>query len=145
MPQNTERVAMTPGFVADPPSMDHNTGRQISWDDVPAGYADDEGQKAIPAGTAVSQLASGQIVPRVDRDVVAEPTETAIGLLVSSARKGEKFAAKTGYGVYVGGVVFEDLLPDVADAEWADGTIPAELQAAGTGFVFSEYADDRVT
>lgn len=144
MPTRTERVAATPGFVADPPSMTHNSGRQISWDDVPAAYADDEGNKSIPAGTAMSQLASGQVVPRVDRDVVAAPTEAAIGLLVSSAQENDRNAALSGYGIYNGGVVYENLLPDFEDAEWTDGTIPDELAAAGTGFAFETYEDDRV-
>lgn len=226
MPTRTERVAATPGFVADPESMDHNTGRQIDWSEVselfqetpgtpehtvtttaaaaigattiavealdyaiPSGTILDftgpgefalltadaaagatsltvealdadiesgdtatapaiagEGDKVIPAGTSMAVIAgSEKIAPRIDRDISAEATETAIGLLASSAIEGEKHAALTGYGIYVGGVVYEELLPDDGDAEWEDGTIPAELQAAGTGFVFETYADDRVT
>lgn len=143
MPQRTSRNAMTPGFYADPASIDHNNGRQIDWDAVPnaAPFLDEAGVKFVPAGTAMSELADGKIAPRVSIDVVANPTQTAIGLLASSARFGDHSAARTGYGVVIGGAVFEDLLPDSGDAEWA--AIAAELKDAGTGFSFQTYEDSR--
>lgn len=133
-----------PGFAADRASIDLNTGRQIDWDNVPAGYANSDGKKVLPAGKAVSEMADGRLVPRVDQDIVANPDRTAVGLLATVAVEGEKQAALTGYGVVIGGVVYTELLPDNADAEW-DPTIIDELQAAGTGFAFEAYGDDRAS
>lgn len=98
------------------------------------------GKRAIKAGTVMCALSSGKIVPRANRP----GSETAIGLLATEALEDSQAASLSGYGVIIGGVVYENLLP-----EQSGGTISAtyksELQTAGvgTGFAFLSYGDDR--
>lgn len=105
-----------------------------------ATYVGPNGKRVLPAGTAVGEtLGSGKISPRV------ASTNTAIGLLETTAVEGEAQAALSGYGVIVGGVVFENLLPDATGgppATLASG-IKTELAAAGTGFSWQSYGDSR--
>lgn len=90
------------------------------------------GQKVIPAGTAMAELASGKVVPRA----AAPGAETAMGLLFGSAAEGD--SGMQGYGILVGCVAYENLLPDYADAAWA--TYKGELEAAGH-FAWQTYQD----
>lgn len=139
MPRTTLNVSR-PGFVADQNSMERNDGRQIDWANVGAGYLNaTTGKKVLPAGTVVgSLLGAGLISPRV------VTTNPAVGVLVSNAIEGDQAAAKSGYGVYVGGVVYETLMPD---STGSPKTVPAamktELAAAGCTFKYIPYADNR--
>lgn len=92
--------------------------------------------KQIPGGTIMCALASGKMVP-----VAAAPgAETAIGLLVGDAVEDEPQAALSGYGLYIGGAVYENLLPDYGATDFA--TWKTELNAAGVGhFTWHTYAD----
>lgn len=95
------------------------------------------GKKKLPAGTAIGTLlGDGKISPRV------VTTNPAVGLLATAAVEGEEFAAATGYGIFIGGVFYENMLPDAVS-----GTLPSaiktELNANGTGFAFRTYSDDR--
>ena len=97
------------------------------------------GAKKLPAGTAVGDLlSSGKLSPRV------ASTNPAIGFLETDAVEGSETAAKTGFGVIVGGVVYENLLPDAVAGSLAAG-IKTELNTAGAskGFLFQTYGDDR--
>ncbi len=98
------------------------------------------GPKMLKAGTAVGDAASttGKLRPRV------ASSNVAIGLLATNAIENDRSAAQTGYGVIIGGAVYEALLPDAAGSPrvLASG-IKTELNAAGTGFAFVLYADDR--
>lgn len=137
----TDFTASTPGFIADPASIDLNTGRQVSWDDVPDSYLGDDGKKQLPAGTIVSELSNpaGKIVPRADE---VEYAGAAIGILRTAAVEDDDVAAMSGYGVIVGGVIFQNLLPDFGDG--AIATMKTELNAVGVGnFVWETYADTR--
>lgn len=140
MPRSARQVSR-PSFIAQWSSIDRSPGQQIDWDAVPAAYANASGTKEIPAGTVMSKLASGKVVPRTDRDIVANPGETASGLLASAASDGARQDAKSGYGLITGGQVYEDLLPDQGDADFA--TFQTELDDAGTGFRYEVQADDR--
>lgn len=102
-------------------------------------YYGGTGSKVIPAGTAMAELSSGKIVPRVDRP----GSETATGLLASSAAEDDESAASSGVGLVVGGVIYENILPSyVAGEPW--DTIKGELNTAGVGFfIWESYADDR--
>jgi hypothetical protein len=97
------------------------------------------GSKVIPAGTVMAALASGLVIPRA----AVTGAETAIGILVSSANEGSRSDAKSGYGLLIGGAIYENLLPEAAgspaviDSDWK-----TELQAAGTGFSFHQYSDN---
>ena len=95
------------------------------------------GKKAVKAGTIVAQLASGKIIPRED----VTGAETAIGFLASDATEDAMQDAITGYGVLVGGVFFEDLLPDRAHANFAVWI--GEINAAGPGVRLVPYNDSR--
>ena len=91
------------------------------------------GQKEIVAGTVMCQLSSGKIVPRV----VRPGSEEARGLLMTSAQEDNRADAKTGYGMIVGGVIYEDLLPETITS------YKTELETNGTSWVWETYSDSR--
>jgi hypothetical protein len=124
-------------FLAGPLHDRHNSGIQIDWDNVAAGYVDAvTGKKVLPAGTAVGLLlGTGKASPRVDT------TNPAVGLLETSAREDDTVAPGGGmYGMVVGGPVWENFLPD-AVAGVLPSDIKDELQAAGTGFYYQTFTD----
>lgn len=123
-------VLTYPGFVADSASITQRNGRQVDWPALPTAW---EGN--IPPGTIVSLTIEGKIVPR------STTTETAVGILVSSANQDSRVDALSGYGIIVGGVIYENLLRENTDINF--DTWKTELQAAGTGFVFETYSDNR--
>jgi hypothetical protein len=89
--------------------------------------------KVIPAGTVVCQLSSGKIVPRAARP----GSEEAIGILWSTASENSNEDALTGYGVIIGGVIYENLLPETITS------YKTELETNGTTFAWMTYADTR--
>src|SRR5688572_28752663 len=94
-------------FVADPHSIMRNSGRQIDWENVSATNAD--GKKVVYAGTVVGELlGTGKVSPRV------VTTNPAIGIMETTAVQGEAQAALSGYGIIIGGHLFENLLPDAS-------------------------------
>lgn len=141
MSVNMARAVVKTGsasFVADPHSLDRNDGRQVDWANVSATNAD--GHKYIPAGTVVGDLlGTGKISPRV------VTTNPAIGILEAEAIEGDTTAALSGYGVLVGGVFFENLLPDATGGppKTLATAIKTELGSAGTGFAFIVHEDSR--
>lgn len=109
-------------------------------DDAQAKYTGTpSGTKQIPAGTVMCRLASKMCVPRAIRP----GSETAIGLLATDASQDDMSAAKSGFGLLLGGAVYENLLPDFSNGSWA--TFKSEMQTAGvgTGFAFLTYEDTR--
>ena len=90
-------------------------------------------RKLVKSGTVVVQLASGKICPRASRP----GAEVAIGLLFGTAQQGEPAHAITGYGVIVGGVIFDNLLPEGVPI----AGIKTELDAGGTKFSWQTYVD----
>lgn len=138
----TEYNLSTPGFVCDNNSMRKNSGRQIDWTNVAAGYVDaDSGLKTIPAGTvmAASDVADGSVVPAANGSHVSG---NPIGVLVSTAIEDDESAALSGYGIYVGGVIFLDLLPETSGGTNA---YSSDLQSNGLTFQFETYADSSVS
>lgn len=127
-------VLSTPGFVANTAVVDENTGRQVDWDATPTAFGA-VGEKKLPAGTIVAEQADGTIVPRAGSALQAS------GILIAPAEEGNLADAKTGYGVYTGGIIYSNILPDRADAAFA--TMLTELRANGTGFVWQTYQDQR--
>jgi hypothetical protein len=124
-------------FVVDPHNTPRDNGHQIDWANVSDDYLNEAGRKVLPAGTVVGTLlGSGKISPRV------VTTNPAVGIMATAAVEGEDSAAATGYGIFLGGVFYENLLPDESG-----GTLPSaiktELNANGTGFAFRTYSDDR--
>jgi hypothetical protein len=141
MPRTTLNVSR-PGFVADPNSMERTSGRQIDWANVGAGYIDaTTGKKVLPGGTVVGTLlGAGLISPRV------VTTNPATEILVSNAIEGDPSAAKSGYGTYKGGVVYEALLPDATGSpKTLPGALKTELAAAGCTFKFEKYSDNTAS
>ena len=127
----TRSTLSTPGFVADPASLRYDTGRQIDWDNVPAGT------DTLPPGTLVTMPDDGtKSVPAVDG--------TGAGFLQTHAHRpgtaGGLADALTGYGVLIGGHLYENLLPDAVAGE-----LPAAAKAAlGPLFTFQTYRDSRL-
>lgn len=140
MPRTTYVVSRA-DFVADPNSMERNSGgRQIDWANVGAGYLDSAtGKKVLPGGTVVGELlGAGKISPRV------VTTNPATGILQTTAIEGDKGAGYTGYGVYVGGVIYEALLPDATGSpKTLLAAMKTELASAGCTFKYMGYADNR--
>ena len=141
-----------PGFIADHGSVRREPGgRQIDWTQVPAAYDTNAqaGKGRIPAGTPVAEIvATGRIVPRVAGALPAG--QAPLGLIVSDAHEDHgpgKTEGLSGYGVYRGAVVFEDLLPKRPDGTtYLDATIRAELEGLpGGGFAWKRYSDDRAS
>lgn len=132
MPRVTTQVSR-PGFIADHHSIDRSDGYQIDWAGVT--QTDAEGRKYLLAGTVVgAALGAGKLRPRV------VTTNPAIGILETNAYETDRDAALSGYGVILGGVIYENLLPTALDA-----ATRTELNTAnvGTGFAFRTYADNR--
>ena len=98
-----------------------------------------QGSKLIRAGTIMVEVASGtyagKVVPRVDRPA----SETAKYLLATDAVQDDPNAAMSGYGMFTGAHVFENLLPEQVSGS-IDSTAKTEL---GSWFKFDTYADSR--
>lgn len=97
------------------------------------------GDRVLPAGTVIGTLlGSGKASPRV------ASTNPATGILETEARENDPVAAKSGYGVIKGGMLYENLLPDASgDPAVLPDAVKTELNAAGTGFAFDQYSDAR--
>lgn len=93
--------------------------------------------KVIKAGTIMAQLASGKTIPRA----AVTGAETATAILETAALERDE-SVGVGYGHIVGGVIYQNLLPDFGHASFA--TWKGELTAAGvgTGFSWLTYADN---
>lgn len=125
-------------FVADKSSVQRNGGGQIVWANVGAGYVDsDSGKKILAAGTIMApDTDTGYgYIPHADSG-----TDTATAILATDAVEDAPSAAKSGYGLIVGGVIYDNLLPDAGDADFA--TWKGELNGAGVGqFVWATAED----
>lgn len=95
------------------------------------------GSKIVKAGKVVAALSSGKVIPR---DQVTA-SETSLGILVDTASDGSPIDAATGYGLIIGGIVYEELLPDYSHASWS--TWKSELEALG--FKFRKFYDSRAS
>jgi hypothetical protein len=203
-----------PAFVADPGSIDRNTGRQVDWTNVPTTFKNADGNKVILAGTVMSGEVNsdgigdaGKMVPRSatttvtvavssnvatatatahpfkvgdtvyitganlayvngEKTVASVPTANTFtfaavgadasatgtittawrtcGILETNATENSTTDSLSGYGVIVGGVVYENLL---VDATGTPKVLPAqyktELSELGLGFYYATYQDSR--
>ena len=138
MSRTTTRVSR-PGFTVDPKSVDLTSGRQIDWANVADSFKNANGDKVLPAGTVVGELlGAGKVSPRV------ATTNPAVGLLATEAVENSKTAALSGYGLMVGGVFYENLLPDATGTpKVLLGAVKTELSASGSGYAFEQYGDSR--
>jgi len=70
----------------------------------------------------------------------------ACGMLVSNAVENSKSDSVSGYGIIVGGNLYENLLPDATGTPAVlSDEIKTELANAGTGFYFEQYGDSRTS
>lgn len=99
------------------------------------------GAKFLPAGTVVGTLlnGTGKASPRI------VTTNPAVGILETNATDDVLAPdALSGYGIIVGGVIYENLLPEATGTpKVLASAVKTELAAASTGFVFQQYADSR--
>lgn len=102
-------------------------------------YYSPEGSKVIKSGTIMAELSGGKIIPR--KAVTA--SETAIGFLVGDAEENAKQDSLSGFGLIIGGVIYEDLLPDRDESGFA--TWITELKTAGPGLRLETYSDSRAS
>lgn len=95
------------------------------------------GGKFLPSGTVCGTLlGDGKISPRV------VTTNPATCILLTDAYEDSRVAARTGYGVIRGGVIYENLLPEATGTpKVLASAVKTELNANGTGFSFSQSAD----
>lgn len=149
----TDHGSGGPNFIVDYNSMDRVHGRQIGWDAFDATNPNHAPffktvngcqVKCVPAGTImVERVANQEIVPRL----FGNGKNGAEYIMITGASENDNIDAMTGYGVFVGGVVMQNLLPD-----WWQGQDPAnggngafatwrgELQSnLSTGFRFEGY------
>jgi len=152
MATSTTSTNALPSFIADPKSIEQKTGRQIAWDLVDDSYIDaDTGKKRLKAGTVVSEFQTGDEAGKVAEygavDAAQSPDETAtpLGILISEANEDAPAEALTGYGILVGGVLYDNLLPDAAGGppKTIGSTKKNALATAGCTFKWEVYADSR--
>jgi hypothetical protein len=135
-------------FIADPASIEQVPGRVVNWDGVAAGYVvSSTGKKRLPAGTVVGEFADGRIAEFGATDATVSPEEeaTPLGILLTDANEDAPEEALTGYGILVGGVLFENLLPDATGGppKALASQTKTDLVTAGCTFKFVVYADSR--
>jgi hypothetical protein len=138
MGRTTSYVSL-PGFMADPASVDRNTGVQIDWASVDVARKNSAGKKVIEAGTILAEKAGGKVIPRAD----VSGAEVATGILETTAVEDERSAALSGYGCLIGGALFKNLLPENAETDFADWIAELNDTGVGTGFAWLTYADNR--
>lgn len=99
------------------------------------------GAKFLPAGTVCGSLLdnTGKMSPRV------VTTNPAVAILETNATDDPLSPdASSGYGFIVGGVIFENLLPEASGSpKVLASAVKTELASAGMGWVFQQYADTR--
>lgn len=97
------------------------------------------GDKSIPAGTIMAELSSGKLIPRAS--VTASETSTCI-LATTAAENDGIGNGNLAYGCIVGGVIYENLLPDYTHASYATWKGELDNPSVGTGWTWETYEDD---
>lgn len=139
----------SPGFVVDYNATARSTGRQIDWANVSDDFIPDGlTKKRIPAGTVMAENDDGKVIPRSDvaAAFIANPSDwpeatSSSGFLVSDALEDAKSAALSGYGMFIGGVFYRELLPEHGDASFDDWV--AEVADAGYSVRLETFSDSR--
>ena len=98
-----------------------------------------DGDKSIPAGTIMAELSSGKLIPRAS--VTASETSTCI-LATTAAENDGIGNGNLAYGCIVGGVIYENLLPDYTHASYATWKGELDNPSVGTGWTWETYEDD---
>lgn len=97
------------------------------------------GAKSIPAGTIMAELSSGKLIPRAS--VTGSETSTCLLLTTASEKDGIE-SGNPAYGCVVGGVIYQNLLPDYSNANFATWKGELDNPSVGTGWTWETYADD---
>lgn len=141
----TNYTLSAPPFVADRDSLAIDSGHTIDWTNVPAGATYGvAGKRRIPAGTVMGELLSGNgsISPRV------VTTNPATCILATDANEDSQSDARSGYGVIVGGLIYENLLPEATGtpARLASA-VRTELEGADgvTSFGWKQFTDNSAS
>lgn len=135
----SKHVITGPDFLVEHHNAARSPGRKVDWSAFDATYENKYGNKELKAGTVVSlDDATGKIIPRNTGN-----SDLAEGLLASSANENSDHDSLSGYGLIIGGHVYENMLH-------LDGgslsTIKTELEnSSDYGWIFETYADDRNT
>src|ERR1051325_1119045 len=126
------------GAIVDGSSIDRNNGRQISLADVNVSRKNaTTGKKEIPAFTVMAELSSGKVIPRAD----VSGAETAGMIMETNAIEDDPTASLSGYGMIIGGSLYETLLPDstgspkVLPTDYKDELRESDVS---TGFPFEQ-------
>ncbi len=145
----TNITGSAPGFVVDYNATARSDGRQIDWtnvsdDFIPEGLT----KKVISASTIMAENVAGKIIPRKDvaAAFIANPGDwaeasTAAGFLISNANEDSKVASASGYGMFIGGVFYRELMADREDASFDDWV--AEVADRGYSVRLETYSDSR--
>jgi hypothetical protein len=96
------------------------------------------GAKSIPAGTMMAELASGKIIPRAN----SSPDTATCLLMASASEKDGITPGNLAYGCIVGGVIYENLLPDYNHASFVTWKGELDNPSVGTGWTWETYADN---
>lgn len=112
---------------------------QIESADTATYLVSESGKKVIPAGTIMAELSGGKMIPRS----AVTGAETAKFILASYAVEGAEHNAESGFGRYIGGPVYENLLPDYGAGSLATWKTELNTAGVGTGFAWKSYADTR--
>jgi hypothetical protein len=106
-------------------------------------YTGGEGNKKyVPPMTVMVEIAAGAEAGKMVPRAVRPAAETAYGFIETGADEDSDTDAISGYGMIIGGVIYENLLPDSVAGD-LPSAYKTELQAAGTGFAFKDYEDSR--
>ena len=128
-------VNSSPGYVVDFYSLERTNGRQIDWANVPDAFKGSDGIKRIPGGSIVKVQSDGTIIP------ASGNSGTVKEILLEAQSEDSKVTSLSGVGTIVGGVLYEDLLPDYGDSDF--GTWKTALANAGCTFKYQPYNNDN--
>lgn len=109
-------------------------------DTASADYTGTDDFRIIPSGTVMCRTTAGLLIPRAVADA-----ETASEILASDAIERSDVDAMTGYGTYVSGIIFENMMPDADSAGDIPSAYKTELATAGCSFIFHDFSDSRLT
>lgn len=96
------------------------------------------GAKSIPAGTMMAELASGKIIPRAN----SSPDTATCLLMATASEKDGIGSGNLAYGCIVGGVIYQNLLPDYNHASFVTWRGELDDASVGTGWTWETYADN---
>jgi hypothetical protein len=98
------------------------------------------GKRTILSGTVMEIQSDGKMIPTQD----ASGGTAAHGLLIATAVEESRVAALSGHGLVIGGVVYDNLLPEaVGSPKVLPSGLKTALAAGSKGFVYRQYQDSR--